>query len=103
MNKKTVWTREFTNIGVLQNAKTVYYDILFDEKSKRYGVEITEVFNDLRISEQETNIFDDKLQADNLLMFLYENAIGCTVLHDVIQDLKVMGTLGENNTVKLGE
>ncbi|MEF9865603.1 MAG: DUF6514 family protein [Oscillospiraceae bacterium] len=103
MEKKTVWTRELTNIGLLQNAKKVYYDILFDEESKRYGVQITEVFNEVHISEQETNIFGNKLHADNFLMFLYENAIGCAVLHDVLQDLKVMGILEGSNTVKLGE
>jgi hypothetical protein len=56
---------------------------------------VDEEQNGLQYGEQETNLLNDKELAQNLLMFLYENAVGANALHDIVQDLKVRGVFEE--------
>ena len=92
-----VYKRNFTHLGVFQEAKELTYSLVTsDIEAENYGVCVAEhSANEVR-TQTIKNLTPVRKIAEDLLRFLYENAITPDVLLDIIHDLKAQGMLKGN-------
>ncbi len=89
-----VYKRNFTYLGVFQDAKELTYSLVTSNvETENYGVCVAEhSANEVR-TQTIKNLTSVRKTAEDLLRFLYENAITPDVLLDIIHDLKAQGVL----------
>ena len=89
MKRTTMYTKEFSDLGILQEAATICYNLLEESEAVPlpYGIELVEKGKYNRQAERLERLFPSKEQTVQVLAFLYENAVTAIVWREVVEDL----------------
>ena len=88
MKRTTMYTKEFSDLGSLQEAAVIWYNLLEEGQPRlAYRLEVEEEGGGLRVMEQMDHPFSSRDEAVRILTYLYENAVTVTAWKDIVEDL----------------